>query len=342
MKDKRDYDSQNKALNQLIDSEFVFVTGKGGVGKSTVSALIGLTAAERGKRTLIVYPEGSPSAEELWNQSLNDVPKQAARNLDIVAVEPEAAMRQYVAEVLGSTKLASLLFHQRIAQGLLTGIPGPSDWALLGRAWSYTKGGVRDGNRKEKPYDLVVMDAPASGDGSGMLRIPQVILDLAPAARLRRDAESCLRLLQDERRAQIVFVTLVEHLPITETEENLELVRNGLSMPVGPVFVNQVLSREFSSEDREILLKRPPLELDAEVLRGGPSQDSGTSLTDAERAAICESASIAQATREAAQERYMRRIHEWQVPLIELPRLSEEETGLKALRSLQMALAAGH
>lgn len=342
MEDRRDYDLQSDALNQIIDSEFVFVTGKGGVGKSTVSALIGLTAGERGKRALIVYPEGSPSAEDLWGVTLGEIPKRAAPGLDVVAVEPEAAMRQYVAEVLGSTKLASLLFHQRIAQGLLTGIPGPSDWAILGKAWSFTKGGVRDGNRKEQPYDLVVMDAPASGDGSGMLRIPQVILDLAPAARLRRDAENCLRLLQDERRAKIVFVTLAEQLPISETEENLEVVRSSLSMPAGPVFVNQVLSPEFSSEDRQLLLKRPSIQLSAELLRGPNGSDLPPPSDAADRSILCENASLIQATREAAQEEYMKRIRKWQVPLIELPRLSDEESGVGAIRSLQMALAAGH
>lgn len=330
---------QNDTLDQLIGSEFVFVTGKGGVGKSTVSALLGLLAAGRKKRTLIVYPEGSPTAEQLWEKKLSEVPQMVAPHLDAVAIHPEFAMRQYVAEVLGSSKLAAVLFHQKIAQGLLTGIPGPSDWAILGKAWSFTKSGVRDGNRSEIPYDLVILDAPASGDGSGMLRVPQVILELAPAARLRRDAELCLRLLRDERRARIVFVTLVEHLPIAETEENLDVVRRELGMPVGPVVVNQVIRPQFSPADRELLLNRDSIELTPNLMSADSVSDGRPENDRSRRAALCENASQFQATQERLQEKYLKRIRDWQVPLILLPQLPEEESGKDALNSLQMALA---
>ncbi len=329
-----------EALERLLQSEFVFVTGKGGVGKSTVSALTGLEAAVRGRRTLLVYPEGSPAAEELWNVSLTQEPQEVAPSLFAVAVHPEAAMRQYVGEVLGSTKLASILFHQRIAQGLLTGIPGPSDWAILGKAWSFTKSGVRDGKRSERPFDLVIMDAPSSGDGSGMLRVPQVILDLAPAARLRRDAEACLQLLRDKARTSIVFVTLVELLPIAETEENIAVMRDELSMPVGPIFVNQVMEPRLSNRDREVLLGRPAPDPTSTWLQDADAPDGEPTSQDV-RSALCENASIFQATREKLQEDYLKRIRKWQVPLIELPLLPEEEVGKKALRMLQMALAAG-
>jgi anion-transporting ArsA/GET3 family ATPase len=334
--------SQNEALDQLIGAEFVFITGKGGVGKSTISALLGLVAAGRKKRALIVYPEGSPAAEQLWGKKLTETPERVAENLDAVAIAPEGAMRQYVAEALGSSKLAAVLFHQRIAQGLLTGIPGPSDWAILGKAWSFTKSGVRDGKRKERPYDLVILDAPASGDGSGMLRVPQVILELAPAARLRHDAESCLRLLKDARRARVVFVTLVEHLPISETEENLRVVRDELGMPVGPIFVNQVITPQFSETDRQLLLGRENIDLTPELLSAEPVSNPGTEDEFSRRAILCENVSRFQATQEALQEKYLKRIRSWQVPLIELPRLPEEESGENALRSLQKALAARH
>lgn len=334
--------SQNEALDQLVCAEFVFVTGKGGVGKSTVSALLGLAAAERKKRTLIVYPEGSPAAEQLWRRRLLDVPQTVAPHLDAIAIHPEQAMRQYVAEVLGSSKLAAVLFHQRIAQGLLTGIPGPSDWAILGKAWSFTRSGVRDRKRPERPYDLVILDAPSSGDGSGMLRVPQVILELAPAARLRNDAECCLRLLKDERRARIVFVTLVEHLPISETEENLEVVRHELGMPIGPIFVNQVITPQFSRADRELLLTRNGIELTPELMRQAPDSNSQSEGDAALRAALCENASHFQAAQEKLQEKYLKRIRDWNVPLIELPRLPEGQGGESALRSLQMALAGRH
>lgn len=342
MEDTSFTNSQTKALDQLVQAEFVFVTGKGGVGKSTVAALLGLTAAEKKRRTLIVYPEGSPAAEHLWNTELLEVPRAVAPHLDAIAIHPETAMRQYVAEVLGSSKLAAVLFHQRIAQGLLMGIPGPSDWAILGKAWSFTKSGVRDAKRSERPYDLVILDAPSSGDGSGMLRVPQVILELAPAARLRSDAESCLRMLKDEQRSRIAFVTLVEHLPISETEENLEVVRRELGMPTGPIFVNQVIDPHFSRADRDLLLSRTGIELAPELMNLSPNSNLESEGDAALRAALCENASHFQAAQEKLQEKYLKRIRDWNVPLIELPRVPEGQSGKSALRSLQMALAGRH
>jgi len=240
-------------------------------------------------------------------------------------------MREYVADALGSKKLAAVLFHHRVARGLLTGIPGPSDWAVLGKAWSFTKTGIRARGRAERPYDLVILDAPASGDASGMLRVPQVIMDLAPAARLRSDAESCLHMLRDERRSKVLFVTLLEHLALSETEETLDVVRQELRMPVGPVFVTRILPVRFSRNDRLFIRNLPPPQLPKTVDTRNP----------ADRALITLNASVTRATREHLQEKYLARIQKWGVTTLYLPLLSEGLYGEDALEKLQMALAEG-
>lgn len=331
MKDSDPKNHTPAVISSLLDCEFLFVTGKGGVGKSVVSALIARVAAAQGKNCLIVYPGGAPGAEKLWGKPLGDTPRRVARRIFAVAIEPEMAMRQYVAEVLGSAKFASVLFHQRVSQGLLMGIPGPSDWAILGKAWSFTKTGVRDRERTDRVYDLVVLDGPASGDAAGMLRVPQVILDLAPAARLRKDAESCLRLLRDETRSRVVFVTLAEHLSISETEENLSTVRRELAIPVGPIFVNQLVTPRFSQKDRNYVLSRP-----------APTMPEGPPRSPEARAALCLNASLNQAVRERLKDTYMKRIHSWAIPTIELPRLADDVASLSELDRLQMTLAEGH
>src|SRR5690606_4504724 len=169
MKDAPNQNFPGHLLESLCASEFLFVTGKGGVGKSSVTALIGRAAASFGKRCLLVYPGDSPSAERLWRRTLRSEPEPLSERLDAVKIQPEIAMREYVADALGSKKVAAVLFHHRVARGLLTGIPGPSDWAILGKAWSFTKTGVRARGTTQRPYDLVIIDAPASGDAAGML-----------------------------------------------------------------------------------------------------------------------------------------------------------------------------
>jgi anion-transporting ArsA/GET3 family ATPase len=331
MKDPSRQNFSPHLLESLIDSEFLFVTGKGGVGKSSVTALVGQAAASRGKRCLLVYPGESASAERLWGRTLRDEPEPVAERLAAVRIQPETAMREYVADALGSTKVAAVLFHHRVAKGLLTGIPGPSDWAILGKAWSYTKTGVRARGSTQRPYDLVILDAPASGDAAGMLRVPQVIMDLAPAARLRSDAESCLHMLRDPRRSRVIFVTLLEHLALSETEETLEVVRQELRMPVGPVFVNRILPDRFSQDDREFILSLPSPQLPA-TLDTKKAED---------RALITLHASVLRATREHLQENYLERIRKWGEKTLRLPLIPEGLHAEGGFQKLQMALAEG-
>jgi anion-transporting ArsA/GET3 family ATPase len=311
-------------LSHLANLEFVFVTGKGGVGKSSVSGLIALHAASEGKRVLIVYPGMSEPRHHLWDKHIGLTPTQVSARIDAVRIDPATAMREYTAEVLGSRKLAAVLFHPRVAGGMLTGIPGPSAWALLGKAWSFTRSSVLKRTQKPPPYDLVVLDAPASGDGSGMLKIPQVIVEIAPASRLREDAELCLALLRSKARCAIVFVTLAEELSITETEESLALVRQELSMPVGPVFVNQVLPQALSRELWQRILKAP---------------DFADSTS---RQARLLSVAKHRATREELQESYLKRIEAWQLPTVHLPKFAGDLQSLSALKKIQMDLAEKH
>lgn len=253
-----------------------------------------------------------------------------------VSVNPEAAMRQYSGEVLKSPKLASILFHHKVAWGLLTEIPGPSEWAILGKAWSYTKTGTSARKRGEIPYDLVIVDAPSSGDGSGMLKMPQVVVDLSPAAILRRDAESCLQMLQDETRSAILFVTLPEELSVSETEENMQLVRQDLRMPLGPIFVNQVIPATFSAEDERRLLAIPP---QSEATFA--SEPAGP-LSPEERTLRCLALGQHAATRQRLQNGYLARVASWGLPVVKLPHLPGDLVGVSALSKLQLALAVGH
>src|SRR5690606_38324106 len=85
-----------------------------------------------------------------------------------------------------------------------------------------------------------------------------VILDLAPAGRMRTDAKACQEMLMDESRSSVLLVSLAEELSVTETEENLSFMRQHLGMPLGPIFINQVLPRIFTDVERLALLKQQP------------------------------------------------------------------------------------
>lgn len=333
-----DQESPNSLLlDRICQLEFLFVTGKGGVGKSSITAALALHAAARGRTVLVLYPGDSEPHPDLWGRSIDGEPRPVTPGISAVSVNPEAAMRQYSGEVLGSAKLASVLFHHKVAWGLLTEIPGPSEWAILGKAWSFTKTGAAARKRGEMPYDLVIVDAPSSGDGSGMLKMPQVVIDLSPAAVLRRDAESCLLMLKDETKSAVVFVTLAEELSVSETEENMELVRRQLGMPLGPIIVNQVIPAEFSVEDESRLLAIP-----VAIPAQSAAEAAPETLSPEERTLRCLTLGQHIATRQRLQNGYLARVASWGLPVVKLPHLPGDLVGVSALRKLQMALAAGH
>lgn len=120
---------------------------------------------------------------------------------------------------------------------------------MLGKAWWHTTERLPDGSFR---FDVVILDAPATGHGLDMMRVPKVILDVVPPGLLRRDAERAWALFQDPTTCAIVLVTLPEEMPTSETIE-LAHALGELKLPIGRVVVNGVLPPLFSREERATL-----------------------------------------------------------------------------------------
>jgi anion-transporting ArsA/GET3 family ATPase len=244
-------------MSTLAGKRFVLVTGKGGVGKTTVCAAEALALASQGKRVLVALC----NAKERLSGMLGVGPigpdvVAVADGVWAVNMEPERALEEYGILTLHSRALYKALFDNRYVRAFLRAVPGMQEWAMLGKAWWHTTETRADGSPK---YDIVILDAPATGHGLDMLRVPKVILDVVPTGLLRRDAERAWALLTDARSSAVVLVTLPEEMPTTETIEFARaLVEMGL--PIDRVLVNQVLQPLFSEKERDVLadLHEPP------------------------------------------------------------------------------------
>src|SRR5580704_4770859 len=241
-------------MSTLADKRFVIVTGKGGVGKTTVCAAEALALSAQGKRVLVAMC----NAKERLSTMLGVGPigpsiAKVAENVWAVNMLPEMALDEYGALVLHSRALYKTLFDNRYVRTFLRAVPGMQEWAMLGKAWWHTTERLPDGSSK---YDVVVLDAPATGHGLDMLRVPKVIIDVVPPGLLRRDAERAWALFQDGETCAIVLVTLPEEMPTTET---IELARalSAMGLPVGRVVVNAVLPPLFSRDERAALEAGP-------------------------------------------------------------------------------------
>jgi anion-transporting ArsA/GET3 family ATPase len=234
-------------MSTLADKRFVLVTGKGGVGKTTVCAAEALALAARGKRVLVAMC----NTKERLSTMLGSAPvgaevTEVAPNVWAVNMVPEQALEEYGSIVLHSRVLYKTLFDNKVVRSFLRAVPGMQEWAMLGKAWWHTTQTRPDGSPR---YDVVILDAPATGHGVDMLRVPKVILDVVPMGLLRRDAERAWHLFQDDRATTIVVVTLPEEMPTTETIELAGALAE-LGLRVGRIVVNCVLPRLFSERER--------------------------------------------------------------------------------------------
>ena len=238
-------------MKSPFDLKFVFVVGKGGVGKTAVSGALALAAAAQGKRVLIAMC----NAKDRLSYMLETGPigphiQTLLPRLEAVNMEPAAALEEYGMLVLRVRALYKVVFENRFVSAFLHGTPGIDAWAMLGKAQYHAREKDHEGRDR---YDLVIVDAPATGHGLDLLRVPRVILDVAPPGLLRREAEHANELFQDPERTGVLLVTLPEEMPSTETVELHAAVRNELNLPVCGLVVNQTLQTLFSGSEREAL-----------------------------------------------------------------------------------------
>lgn len=302
---------------------FIFVTGKGGVGKTTVSAALTAHLAACGRRALLVVPTGTEKAARLLGVAeIGETPVEVRPNLFAVHIEPEQAMREYGLMVLKSRMLYDTLFDNRYVRGFFRGVPGLREWALLGKAWYLSGGagpeagaaGAKSGPVTET-FDVVVLDAPATGHGMEVLRVPRVIMEVSPGGRLRADAEAAWRTLTDPEQSAMVLVSLPEELPTTETLELAETLRGELGLPLGGLVLNMLKEPLFSPEERHRLLR----------------EAVGATPVGAEVALFY---AVRRASSETLQAENAKRLETLQLPTVHLPLLSAEPAGFSDVEGL--------
>lgn len=259
----------------LETKRFLIVTGKGGVGKTTVCAAEAVALAAKGKRVLVCMCNAKERLSTmLGSELIGPEVKEVGTNIWAVNMDPEIALAEYGMLALHSKALYKLLFDNRYVRKFFRAVPGMQEWTLLGKAWWHTTELRNDGSWK---YDVVILDAPATGHGLDMLRVPKIILDVVPPGLLRRDAERAWKLFQDPTLCAVVLVTLPEEMPTTETIELAKAIQEELRLPIGKIVVNSVLPPLFSKAERAVLESMGKLEGDeAEVaiLTAGRSRAS--------------------------------------------------------------------
>lgn len=222
----------------LLQRRFVLVTGKGGVGKSTVTATLAMLSARAGHRTLVCELNTRERIPSLFGQRpVGGTVTRIADNLWSVNIRPAMAMEEYALMKLRFRALYKLVFDNPVVASLVRFIPGANDLLILGKAFNHERERDSDG---APVWDRIIVDAPATGHGITFFKLPRVIRDAVPAGNMHREAHDMWSLLTDPHRTALHLVSLPEELPVRETVELHTTLRGDLGMPLGYMFVNKV------------------------------------------------------------------------------------------------------
>ncbi len=231
-------------LPALFDRRLIFVTGKGGVGKSTVSTALGLLAARRGLRTIVVELQNQERVQRAWgHHDAHFHELQLAPRLFTISIDAQRAMDEYLRIKTGP--LGQVLGSSRLFQALAMATPGMRELLSMGKVWELTQ--LQRRTRGAGTYDLVIVDAPASGHGIGVLRTPKTFADIARVGPIARQARQIQATIEDRELTAVLAVATPEEMPVNETLSLRDaLEREGLALEL--VIANAVYPARFGDD----------------------------------------------------------------------------------------------
>jgi anion-transporting ArsA/GET3 family ATPase len=312
-------------VTPLLDKRLIFVTGKGGVGKTTVSAALGLVAARRGQRTIvcevaqqermsrILHPGGAS------RRGVGFTETELASGLFAISIDPERALEEYLRHQIRSGTLYRLLFENRVFQYFAAATPGMRELVTMGKIWELAQ--LQRRTAKAAPYDLVIVDSPATGHGLGMLATPRTFRDVARVGPIRRQANMIHSFIVDPSATGVAVVALPEEIPVAETLDFRRRLREKMGMELDAVVVNGIYPERFTA-------------LEAERLAAAAVSPDGRV---SEPAAAALRAALAEHRRARFQRGQLRRLRREGLA-IALPYLFEREIGLESLERLSREL----
>jgi anion-transporting ArsA/GET3 family ATPase len=322
-------------LDDLLRRRVVFLSGKGGVGKSTVGLALALAARRRGKRTLLIEIDTPLGATRGLGAAANDdlpgvspdsdeaepMPGLFTRNLD-----PQQVMDEYVRHVVPTELLARRVLDSPIYRRFFAAAPGLADLMLLGKILKLEE--ARERWSRKPVYDLVIVDAPATGHGLSLLRTPLAAVKAVPVGPVGQSAKRILSLLRDAERATLLLVAIPEEMAVVEAIEFHSAVAEDVGIHVGAMVLNACHERRLTAAQEAEVLRLSARGAEGTLPQGIPLRDALT------------------AGRRHIRRRKLTRFYEARlkrslpVPLVSLPYLFEESLGPESLRALSERLEA--
>jgi len=299
----------------LADKRLVFVTGKGGVGKSTVAIALGIAAARRGLRTVVAELSGQARAAETFGVAppSGEEVRLGGDGLHAISIDMERAMEEYLHERAG--RIGDVLAASRAFHAFAHATPGMRELLTIGKAWELAQDRRRVPGAR--PYDLAIVDAPATGHALGALRAPSTFAEIARVGPIANQGRTIDATLRDPAQTAVLAVALPEEMPVTETLALRRRLRDALGLEPAAVVVNACLPERLGPRQARTV---------AEALEAVPA-------IDVARAAL--RSALSEHARACGQREQVARLAEGLgAPPLELPYLFVERLDPAALATL--------
>ena len=245
-------------MKGLLDHRLLVVTGKGGVGKTTVAAAIGLAASRRGRRTMVAEVARRTDVAGVLDAAHaggGAAEREIAPGLFHLSVDPERAMAEYLRDQLPPAA-AGVLNRSRVFGLLAAATPGLRELLTVGKLWELAQLDRRTPGAD--PYDLVIVDAPATGHGVAVLNAPQAFAGAAHSGPVARQARIIQATLSDPDVTAIVAVARAEQLAVTETLALQDALRESLGAELDAIVVNALEPDRFTPAEARRLATHDP------------------------------------------------------------------------------------
>ncbi len=230
---------ETHAATSFLAPRVRIVLGKGGVGKTTVSTALALAGARAGKNVLVVQMEPSERGATFLGleTAATYEPRRTPSGVWVLAMDGRQSLEEYLGLVVPARRLLAAVFHSNVYQYFVAAAPGLKELMAVGKVWFEAE---RRDDQGGKRWDLIVVDAPATGHGLQYLRMPRAARDTFAAGLVRREAARVEALLEDPAATAIDLVTTAEEMPVTETIEAYTQIIETLRLPLGMLVVNRV------------------------------------------------------------------------------------------------------
>jgi anion-transporting ArsA/GET3 family ATPase len=313
----------------LLQRKLIVVAGKGGVGKTTVAGALGLLAARQGIRTIVVEVGDRQHLPELLGHRELPPPGtelQLAERLWSLSIDPDRVLADWL-RALGGRVSARVLLSSSTFQYFVAAAPGAREMLSTVKVWGLTGADVKDDRERRAPratargaYELVILDAPATGHALALLSSPQTFVGLARVGPIANQARAVDELLRDRDRCGYVAVTQGTELAVSETLELQQGLRDQIERELDLVVFNAALPRRFAEPE----LRRIAA-IDSDHPAGEAALRAATAVHERVR----------------LQNNQLARLRRHKLPLLRLPFLFQSRLDLAALERLANRLERG-